>query len=51
MMKNILFNIGRGYEGLDKKDKAKGFYKKIISMKPENEPINIKAKKRLEALS
>ncbi len=51
IMKNILFNIGRGYEGLDKKDKAKGFYNKVISMKPENEPINIKAKKRLEALS
>jgi CRP-like cAMP-binding protein len=51
MMKTILFNIGKGYEGLEKNEKAKGFYKKVISMKPENEPINYKAKKRLDDLS
>lgn len=50
-IKHILFYIGRGYEGLTKKDKAKGFYKKIISMKPENDHISIEAKKRLELLS
>ncbi len=42
-IKNILFNLGRSYEGLDKKYKALGFYKKIISMKPDNDPFNIKS--------
>jgi CRP-like cAMP-binding protein len=50
-MKKVLFYLGRGYEGLSKTDKAVGFYKKILSMKPDNDPINIKAKKRLESIS
>lgn len=50
-VKAVLFNLGRGYEGLKKTDKAIGFYKKILSMKPDNDPINIKTKKRLETLT
>lgn len=50
-MKTTLFSIGKGYEGLNKNEKAVGFYKKLISMPPEDDPVNIKAKKRLEKLS
>jgi CRP-like cAMP-binding protein len=46
-----LFFIGQSYEMLGKKDKAATFYRKLLSMIPdEDDVVNIKTKKALQAL-
>ena len=45
-----LFYVGSCYEGKNDPDKAKGFYKKILSMSPEDAPVNRKARKAIRGL-
>ncbi len=47
---DALFYVGNSYEKLDNKDKAKGFYKKILSMAREDMPVYRKSKKALKKL-
>jgi TolA-binding protein len=49
-MKDALFFVGRAYEEKGDKVKAGGFYKKIISMGPEDDPVIRKVRKALRAL-
>jgi TolA-binding protein len=46
-----LFFIGQSYEKQSKKDNAATFYRKLLSMVPDEEdPVNMKSKKALQAL-
>jgi TolA-binding protein len=46
-----LFFIGQSYEKQGKKDNAATFYRKLLSMIPdEDNPVNMKSKKALKAL-
>ena len=47
---DALFYVGNSYEKLDNRDKAKGFYKKILSMAREDMPVYRKSKKALKKL-
>jgi TolA-binding protein len=49
-MKDALFFVGRSYEEKGDKAKAGGFYKKIISLGTEDDPVVRKVKKALRAL-
>lgn len=49
-MKDALFFVGRSYEEKGDKAKAGGFYKKIISIGTEDDPVVRKVKKALRAL-
>jgi TolA-binding protein len=49
-LKDALFFVGRSYEEKGDKVKAGGFYKKIISMGPEDDPVVRKVRKALKAL-
>jgi TolA-binding protein len=49
-MKDALFFVGRSYEEKGDKVKAGGFYKKIISMGPEDDPVIRKVRKALRTL-
>ena len=42
-----LFYVGSCYEKQEDLDKAKSFYKKILSMSPEDAPVNRKARKAI----
>jgi TolA-binding protein len=45
----VLFFMGQSYEKLGKKDQAASFYRKILSMTPDEEDaVNIKARKALK---
>jgi len=45
-----LYYVGSSYEGKNDSDKAKGFYKKILTMSPEDAPVNRKARKAIRGL-
>lgn len=45
-----LYNIGQCYEEKDEADRALGFYKKILTMTTEADPVQRKVKKALRAL-
>ena len=47
---DALFYVGNSYEKLNNKDKAAGFYKKILSMAREDMPVYRKSKKALKKL-
>ncbi len=47
---DALFYVGNSYEKLDNKNKAAGFYKKILSMAREDMPVYRKSKKALKKL-
>ncbi len=47
---DALFYVGNSYERLNNKDKATGFYKKILSMAREDMPVYRKSKKALKKL-
>ncbi len=47
---DALFYVGNSYEKLNNKDKAIGFYKKILSMAREDMPVYRKSKKALKKL-
>jgi TolA-binding protein len=48
---NALFFMGQAYEKLNRKDQAAAFYKKILTIVPdEEEGVHIKAKRALKAL-
>ena len=49
-LKDALFFVGRSYEEKGDKAKAGGFYKKIISMGTEDDPVVRKVKKTLRSL-
>ena len=49
-LKDALFFVGRSYEEKGDKAKAGGFYKKIISMGSEDDPVVRKVKKALRTL-
>jgi TolA-binding protein len=49
-MKDALFFVGRSYEEKGDKPRAGGFYKKIISLGTEDDPVVRKAKKALRGL-
>ncbi len=50
-MPDILFYMGQAYEKKGEKDRAIGFYKKVLTMDTdEDSPIHIKSKKALTAL-
>jgi len=46
-LNNILLIVGRSYDEKGNKGKAEGFYNKILSIAPENDPVYRKAKKAL----
>ncbi len=45
-----LYYVGSCYEDKNDPDKAKGFYKKILAMSPEDAPVNRKARKAIRGL-
>jgi TolA-binding protein len=48
---NVLFFMGQSYEKMNRKDQALAFYKKILTVVPdEDEGVHIKAKRALKAL-
>jgi TolA-binding protein len=50
-LRDALFFVAQSHENRGKKEMAEVFYKKILSMVPnEDEPVNIKARKALSAL-
>jgi TolA-binding protein len=49
-LKDALFFVGRSYEEKGDKQKAGGFYKKIISMGPDDDPVVRKVRKAMRAL-
>jgi TolA-binding protein len=49
-MKDALFFVGRSYEEKGDKPRAGGFYKKIITLGTEDDPVVRKARKALRAL-
>ena len=49
-LKDALFFIGSAYKQKNEKDKAKGIFRKVLSLTPESETLHTKAKKELKRL-